>query len=117
MRSQFFGSVIIMLTRSLDNVRDTLAASSRWTAFKKRHPAMFNGLAHGYRAYRSYKLLHYRRIHPRFKACSMLSKAGYINNLSLCDEYRTVKDAVVEVGTWEGGMIAGIAALLGNGRA
>ena len=32
----------------------------------------------------------------RVKTCSMLSKAGYINNLSLCDEYRTVKDAVVE---------------------
>jgi O-methyltransferase len=106
-----------MLTRSLDNVRDTLAASSRWSAFKARHPAMLNGLAYGYRAYRSYKVLHYRRIHARFKPYSMLSKAGYLNNLSLCDEYRTIKGAVVEAGTWKGGMIAGIAALLGNDRA
>jgi O-methyltransferase len=108
---------IPMLTRSLDNVRDSLATSQSWSSFKKNHPAMFKSLAYGYRAYRSYKILQYRRIYKTFKPFTMLLKPNYINNLSLCDQYRTVKGSVVEAGTWKGGMIAGIAKLLGPGRA
>jgi O-methyltransferase len=105
-----------MLIRSLDNVRDRLATSAGWSSFKTKHPAMFSGLSYGYRAYRSYKLIQYRQIYATFKPFTMLPKGGYINNLSLCDEYRTVKGSVVEAGTWKGGMIAGIAKLLGSSR-
>jgi hypothetical protein len=106
---------IPMLNRSVDNVRDSLATSQSWSSFKRNHPALFKSLAYGYRAYRSYKILQYRRIYKTFKPFTMLLKPNYINNLSLCDQYRTVKGSVVEAGTWKGGIIAGIAKLLGAG--
>lgn len=106
-----------MLTGSLDNVRDRLATSQGWSSFKTKHPAIFKGLSYGYRAYRSYKTIQYRRIYATFKPFTMLQSHSYINNLSLCDQYRTIKGTVVEAGTWKGGMIAGIAKLFGPTRA
>jgi O-methyltransferase len=106
-----------MLTRSLDNLRDRLSASQGWSSFKTKHPATFRGLGYGYRAYRFYKHIQYQKIYTRLKPFTMLPRRGYINNLSLCDEYRTLRGSVVEAGTWKGGMIAGIAQLLGNSRA
>jgi hypothetical protein len=103
-----------MLTRILDKARDNLAASQGWSSFKTKHPSMMRGLAYGYRAYRSYKHIQYHRIHRTMRPFTMLTRAGYINNLSLCDQYRTVPGSVVEFGTWKGGMIAGIAKLLGE---
>jgi O-methyltransferase len=40
----------------------------------------------------------------------------YIANLELAKRFSSIKGAVVECGTWKGGMIAGIANLLGEGR-
>jgi len=40
----------------------------------------------------------------------------YIINLELSKKYSTIPGAIVECGTWKGGMIAGIANLLGNDR-
>jgi O-methyltransferase len=106
-----------MITRTLDRTRENLAASRNWTSFKTKHPTMLRGLVYGYRAYRSYKHIQYRRIYATMKPYTMIRKHGYINNLSLCDEYRSVRGSVVECGTWKGGMIAGIAKMFGEGRA
>jgi hypothetical protein len=67
-----------MLTRSLDAVRDTLATSRRWSSFKTNHPAVMRGLAYGYRAYRSYKTLQYRRIYRTMKPYTMLLKFNLV---------------------------------------
>ena len=46
----------------------------------------------------------------------MLSRRDYVSNLSLCEEFRHLRGAVVECGTWKGGMIAGIATLFDDDR-
>jgi O-methyltransferase len=37
----------------------------------------------------------------------MIRRRGYVANLALCDQFRYLSGAVVECGTWKGGMIAG----------
>ena len=106
-----------MLIRVLDHVHDTLKANPNWGLFKANHSTVFKALGYGYTCYRSCKILQYQRIYSRFKSFTMLPKPNYVNNLSICDEYRSIQGSVVEAGTWKGGMIAGIAALLGNSRA
>jgi O-methyltransferase len=106
-----------MLTHTVDRVRDLLADNKEeWEGFKSRHPHLWKSLKVAYNAYGQYKFLQYRRIHFMFKDFSMLPPHGYRNNLSLCDTFRTVKGTVVECGVWRGGMIAGIAKLLGPER-
>lgn len=46
----------------------------------------------------------------------MISEPDYIANLQMVSWARHIEGAVVECGTWRGGMIAGIAACLGPGR-
>jgi hypothetical protein len=46
----------------------------------------------------------------------MEAKESYRDNLALCDSVRHIAGAVVECGTWKGGMIAGMASLLGPQR-
>jgi len=46
----------------------------------------------------------------------MIPRWGYVANLALCDQFRHVRGAVVECGTWKGGMIAGIATLFKDDR-
>jgi O-methyltransferase len=107
-----------MLTNAVNWFRDEVISSRRedWEKFKRQHPVAFKSLLYGYSAYKSYKLLEYRKIYSMFRPYTMLHRKEYINNLALCDEYRNVKGSVVECGTWKGGMIAGIARLLGNDR-
>ena len=58
----------------------------------------------------------YRKIAKKFRHWSMVEKATYINNLRLAARVKDVPGAIVECGTWRGGMIAGIADVLGSDR-
>jgi hypothetical protein len=58
----------------------------------------------------------YRRIARKYKHWSMVSKAEYISNLRIAAHIKNVPGVVVECGTWRGGMIAGIADVLGRNR-
>jgi O-methyltransferase len=49
-------------------------------------------------------------------AYTMVPRGTYLKNLLLVDQFRFVAGAVVECGTWKGGMIAGIATTLGPER-
>jgi O-methyltransferase len=56
------------------------------------------------------------QIYAKYQNYTMLSPEFYINNLILAGLFQHVKGAVVECGTWRGGMIAGIAELLQEDR-
>lgn len=58
----------------------------------------------------------YYQIQELFKDFSMTPKNRYVKNLTLVNHFRNVKGCVVECGTWRGGMIAGIAKVLGQKR-
>ncbi len=58
----------------------------------------------------------YVAIYWKFKSYTMVPLRTYIANLELAERFSKVKGSVVECGTWKGGMIAGIAKLLGNDR-
>jgi O-methyltransferase len=55
-------------------------------------------------------------IHEKYSAFTMVSRRDYILNLELAETVRTVPGAIVECGVWRGGMIAGIAEILGESR-
>jgi hypothetical protein len=46
----------------------------------------------------------------------MIPRRLYIANLELCRHYKKIEGDVIECGTWRGGMISGIARMLGNDR-
>lgn len=58
----------------------------------------------------------YYAVHRRFKNFTMIPPDLYVANLRLAITAASVPGAVVECGTWKGGMIAGIASLLGSDR-
>jgi O-methyltransferase len=59
----------------------------------------------------------YRHIYKKHRESTMISSEYYVNNLRVIhDLARDVPGCVVECGTWRGGMIAGIADLLGPER-
>jgi O-methyltransferase len=60
--------------------------------------------------------LRFRRIYRKYRQYTMTSKISYSGNLHLAAKVRAVAGSVVECGTWRGGMIAGIADVLGNRR-
>jgi O-methyltransferase len=55
-------------------------------------------------------------IYARFKPYTMIPSGIYVANLELAEYFSRTKGAIVECGTWKGGMIAGMAELLGVGR-
>lgn len=55
-------------------------------------------------------------IFRKFREFTVIPRKTYIANLELADRYSLISGAVVECGTWKGGMIAGIASILGSGR-
>jgi O-methyltransferase len=59
----------------------------------------------------------YEQIYELFKGYTMVPREEYLLNLLLVDKAIKVAGSVVECGTWKGGMIGGIAKLLGNARA
>jgi O-methyltransferase len=58
----------------------------------------------------------YRRIARKYRHWSMVRGASYISNLRIAAQVKSVPGVVVECGTWRGGMIAGIADVLGGNR-
>ena len=58
----------------------------------------------------------YSAVYAKYREYTMIPKGTYINNLTLIDTHRAVSGCVVECGVWRGGMIAGIAELLGPDR-
>ena len=72
-----------------------------------------------YRLRNIYFLLRFPLLHSifrKFSTFTMIPRLTYVKNLALVKEYRNVQGAVVECGTWRGGMIGGIASVLGGGR-
>src|ERR1041385_3004517 len=55
-------------------------------------------------------------LRERFASFTMLGRTRFIDNLRLVHRYQHVPGAIVECGTWKGGMIAAIASLLGPSR-
>jgi len=55
-------------------------------------------------------------VYQRMKQFTMVPVHQYLKNLALVRKFRHVRGAIVECGTWRGGMIAGIASTLGNAR-
>jgi O-methyltransferase len=58
----------------------------------------------------------YRRVYRKYKELTMIGQNSYIGNLRLAARAREIPGSIVECGTWRGGMIAGIADVLGGGR-
>lgn len=59
---------------------------------------------------------HLAQLYSRYKEYTMISKTSYINNLLLIEKFSKSNGAVVECGVWRGGMIAGMASILGRNR-
>jgi O-methyltransferase len=55
-------------------------------------------------------------LYEKFKDYTMTPRSLFIDNLNLCDRFKNVEGCVVECGVWRGGMIAGIAEIMGNER-
>lgn len=52
----------------------------------------------------------------KYQGFTMVPENVFIGNLRLADKVRDISGAIVECGTWRGGMIAGIADVLGSSR-
>jgi O-methyltransferase len=59
---------------------------------------------------------HFRRLHSKYRDYTMIPERLYAGNLHLTARIAGIEGAVVECGTWRGGMIAGIADVLGSSR-
>jgi O-methyltransferase len=55
-------------------------------------------------------------IHEKYRTESLLPGLRYIRNLELAERFRSTPGCIVECGVWRGGMIAGLAELLGPER-
>jgi O-methyltransferase len=55
-------------------------------------------------------------VYDKYAAFTMISRLDYVLNLQLAGTVSAVDGAVVECGVWRGGMIAGIAEVLGGSR-
>lgn len=58
----------------------------------------------------------YFKIYLKYKKYTMISRNTYIKNLQLCELFKNIEGAIVECGTWRGGMIAGIGDILDSNR-
>jgi len=58
----------------------------------------------------------FRRIYRKYRACTLVHEAAYVDNLELCAKFGATPGCVVECGVWRGGMSAGMAEVLGAAR-
>ncbi|HLI81516.1 MAG TPA: TylF/MycF/NovP-related O-methyltransferase [Candidatus Binataceae bacterium] len=58
----------------------------------------------------------FRRVYQKYRRHTMISELTYVGNLRLMKNIASVEGDVIECGTWRGGMIAGIADVLGSRR-
>jgi O-methyltransferase len=58
----------------------------------------------------------FRRVFRKYKQFTMVPRREYVGNLHLAARMERVEGCIVECGTWRGGMIAGIADVLGPAR-
>jgi O-methyltransferase len=58
----------------------------------------------------------YLGVYRKYRDFTMIPAHAYVGNLHLAGRVKNVAGCVVECGTWRGGMIAGIADVLGNHR-
>ena len=56
-----------------------------------------------------------RTIYRAFHPWTMISPPMYADNIDLARQVRNIPGDIVECGVWRGGMVAGIASLLGGG--
>jgi O-methyltransferase len=63
-----------------------------------------------------YRELRFKRTYERFQEYTMIPPQTYLNNLHLAKTIYGLRGCVVECGVWRGGMIAGIAEVLGPNR-
>ena len=56
------------------------------------------------------------RIYEKFQGYTMVKRQRYLDNLRLAQHQASVPGCIIECGTWRGGMIAGIADMLGPER-
>jgi O-methyltransferase len=64
-----------------------------------------------------YRQIHrLRKIYQKYKNYTMIPESFYIDNLSIAEANLRVRGCVVECGVWRGGMIAGIADVMGSDR-
>ena len=60
--------------------------------------------------------LRFRKIFQKYKSFTMVPEREYVENLRLAKHVIDIGGSIVECGTWRGGMIAGIADVLGSSR-
>jgi len=58
----------------------------------------------------------FRSLYQKYKKYTMISAGSYTGNLHLATKVAAVEGVIVECGSWRGGMIAGIADVLGSRR-
>jgi len=56
------------------------------------------------------------RLYHKYQSSTMIRPQTYANNLMVARQARSVSGCVVECGTWKGGMLAGLAEVLGPDR-
>ena len=55
-------------------------------------------------------------LYSKYKSYTMITKEIYFSNFKICKDFGNINGEIVECGTWKGGMIAGIAEVLGPDR-
>jgi O-methyltransferase len=68
-------------------------------------------------ARRTVKLPKYLRIYKQFRDFTMIPPSAYVINLEVAESVNHLPGCIVECGVWRGGMVAGMAKLLGPQRA
>jgi len=57
-----------------------------------------------------------QQIHEKYKAFTMVPEQVYVRNLAIAERISGLDGCIVECGVWRGGMIAGLADMLGSER-